>query len=353
MGGHLCGVSLGVALALTAAAASLALGLLPSHGGVMALLMAVLVASRSSGPVAGYAATVTGAVLSLGLLAAGAADSATTGSHAGALVMLGLIGTGIAAWTGQRPSAAQPPPTELRRVKEEFLATVSHELRTPLNAILGWTELLRMRRAVPPQQVDRGLEVIERNARHQLALVEELLAAAEPGTLSEDWATLDVRLLLESVVDGITAAATRADVVIALDALSSGPAPGKVVPVWVRGDEASLRIAIRHVLDNAVKYSNRGGDVHIRLRLCGGQVLLFVSDEGGGIETSKLVQVFEPFSQGDSSAARRFGGLGLGLTIARKLIERHGGHIDLRSSGVSGGSTVLVTLPSARAGTAA
>lgn len=313
----------------------------------MVPLMAVLVASRWHGHVAGYAATVTSAASSLALLAGTPADTAAAVSHAASLVMLCVIGTGIAAWTGPRLWTSQLPPADPRRVKEEFLATVSHELRTPLNAILGWTELLRMRRAVPPQQLDHGLEVIERNARRELALVEELLAAAEPETLTADWKTLDVRLLLDSVVDGIAPAAASADVDIARDDVSREPAPAAAEPVWVRGDEATLRVALRHVLDNAIKYSPRGGEVHVRLRLCGVHVLLFVSDDGGGIERSKLVQVFEPFNQEDSSAARRFGGLGLGLTIARKLIERHGGHIDLRSSGVAEGSTVLITLPSA------
>jgi signal transduction histidine kinase len=115
--------------------------------------------------------------------------------------------------------------------------------------------------------------------------------------------------------------------------------------VWVRGDAAGLRMALRHVLDNAIRYTPAGGEVRTCLRQSGEQVLLFVSDTGRGIASTKVAHIFEPFSQLDSSPARPHGGLGLGLTIARKLIERHGGHIDLRSDAIVGGSTVLVTLP--------
>ena len=113
----------------------------------------------------------------------------------------------------------------------------------------------------------------------------------------------------------------------------------------MRGDAASLRTALRHVLDNAIKYTPAGGEVRTCLRQSGEQVLIFVSDTGRGIARTDVEHVFEPFSQLDSSAARRHGGLGLGLTIARKLIERHDGHVNLRSDAAVGGATVLVTLP--------
>jgi signal transduction histidine kinase len=287
---------------------------------------------------------LTGAVLSLLGLAAAGTPTADPGADAAALLLLGVIGSGIATWTGPRPHRSPQPPGDARRVKEEFLATVSHELRTPLNAILGWTELLRMRRAVPPHQVDRGIEVIERNARRQLALVEELLAAAEPGSSPKAWRYLDIRELCESVLDAVEPQAATARVALLMDAPDAAMAAPNG-PLWVRGDDPSLRLAVRHVLDNAIRYTPAGGEVRLRLRQCGTQVFIFVSDTGGGIEAARLDQVFEPFNQGDGSAARRFGGLGLGLTIARKVVERHGGHVDLRSDAAAGGSTVLVTLP--------
>jgi signal transduction histidine kinase len=346
MGAHLSGAGLGAGLALTAAASSLATGVSLSHGGVLVLLLSVLIASRWCGRAAGYAAILTGAAFSLVLFAASGAPA--SGADAAALVLLAVIGSGIAAWTGPRSPATHPPPADARRLKEEFLATVSHELRTPLNAILGWTELLRTRRAVPPQQVDRGLEVIERNARRQLALVEELLSAAEPETSADDWRPLDMRGLLDTLLESLEPAASAAEVRLTMDEPEPATAvPGTPAPIWVRGDAASLRLALRHVVENAIKFTPARGEVRTRLRQCGDRVLIFVCDTGGGIEAPQLEQMFEPFRQGDGSAVRRFGGLGLGLTIARKLIERHGGHIDLRSDGSPGGSTVLVTLPRA------
>jgi len=343
MGGHLSDAGSGAALALTAAAASVATGVSPAGGGVAVLLLSVLVATRWYGRAAGYAATLTGAALSMAWLVASGARATDDGVGAPALVLLGLIGTGIAAWTGPRVPRSSQSVLDPRRVKEEFLATVSHELRTPLNAILGWTELLRRRPVAGPQQVDRGLEVIERNARRQLALVEELLAAADPDVPTADRRPFDVRDLLGSILDGAapTAAAAHIELVSDEPDLSEAHEEG----AWVRGDASGLRLALRHVLDNAIKYTPQGGEVRIRLRQCGGQVLIFVSDTGHGIDAARLDQVFEPFSQGDGSAQRRFGGLGLGLTIARRLIERHGGHIDLRSDDAVGGATVLITLP--------
>jgi signal transduction histidine kinase len=312
---------------------------------VLILLASVLVAARWCGHAAGYAATLAAAAFSVALLAL-ADRTSSGGADAAALVLLGLIGGGIAAWTGQR-SAARPPTADPGRLKEEFLATVSHELRTPLNAILGWTELLRMRRREPSPHVDRGLEVIERNARRQLALVEELLAAAEPETSPAQWQPLDARQLLDGVICGLEPAATKAQVRFILDAPEGAALPPTGEAIWIRGDAASLRLALRHVLDNAIKYSAEGGEVRMRLRQCGRQVLIFVADTGRGIDAGRVDDVFEPFSQADSSAARPFGGLGLGLTIARRLIERHHGHVDLQGNEGSRGATVLITLPAA------
>jgi signal transduction histidine kinase len=343
MGGHLSGSGAGAALALTAAAASMAAGAPLAGGGVPLLLLSVLVASRWHGHIAGYAATLTAAALSVAWLAASGAGATNDGADAVALGLLGLIGTCIAAWTRPRVSRSSPPALDPRRVKEEFLATVSHELRTPLNAILGWTELLRMPRAVGPQQVDRGLEVIERNARRQLALVEELLAAADPEISTHERRPFDIRDVLDGVIDGLEPEAAGGRVALVVD--EPDAAGAAVEGAWVHGDAARLQLALRHVLENAIKYTPPGGEVRIRMRQCGGQVLIFVSDTGRGIEAARLDQIFEPFNQVDGSPRRHFGGLGLGLTIARRLVERHGGHIDLRSDDAAGGATVLITLP--------
>jgi signal transduction histidine kinase len=348
MSGHLSEAGLGTALAVTAAAGSMAVGLSLHRGGVLVLLLSVLIATRWSGRVAGYAATLACAGLVLVMLRIASSQGPATGADIAALGLLGLLGAGIAAWTGPRPVRDDEGRADAGRVKEEFLATVSHELRTPLNAILGWTEVLRMPRGAAPRQVDRGLEVIERNARRQLALVDELLTAAEPETPPGEWHCLELRVMLRDLLAELEPGATAAGVGLSDDEASCAGAPGESAgPVWVRGDAASLRMALRHVLDNAIKYTPAGGEVRTCLRQSGEQVLIFVSDTGGGVASSDIEHVFEPFSQLDNSAARRHGGLGLGLTIARRLVERHGGHVDLRSDAAVTGATVLVTLPAA------
>ena len=263
-----------------------------------------------------------------------------------ALTLLGALGAAIAVWTDPSWSAGRGPRSDPRRVKEEFLNTVSHELRTPLNAILGWTELLRTPRALAaPQHVDCGLEVIERNARRQLALVEDLLAVAEPVADPKDWTRVDIDDTLRRVVDGFRSTAALAQVTLVDEsAVVASPAP-----VWVFGHAASLGLALRHVIDNAIKFTPPGGRVLTRLRESGDRVLIFVTDTGAGIEPSRLAEVFEPFAQQDGSTSRGHGGLGLGLTIARRLVERHGGHLDLRSEGGGDGATVLLTLPAGQA----
>jgi signal transduction histidine kinase len=246
-------------------------------------------------------------------------------------------------WTA---AASRPDPNgESGRLKEEFLATVSHELRTPLNAILGWTELLRTPAALPPQEIGRGLEVIERNARRQLALVEELLAVADPERSRAEWQRIDLGALMHALLEHLEGPARAAEV--ALQEVPSPPEPDDEAAIWVFGDPAGLRLALRHILENALKFTPAGGHVQARLRRRGPEALIAVSDTGPGIDPAIGERVFEPFLRQDASATRAHGGLGLGLTIARRLIEAHGGRVDVRSSGAGQGSTFLVTLPRA------
>jgi hypothetical protein len=346
MSPHVSGAWLGAALAMTAAAGSLSVGIPLRRGGLLVSLLAVLVATRWLGRAAGFAATATSAILTALLLRLHAPTSAGDSRvDLAAVGLLALVGAGIAAWTGSSRREVVDPARDPRRVKEEFLATVSHELRTPLNAILGWTELLRMPKGLPSQHVDRGLEVIERNARRQLALVEELLAAADPAVSIDEWQPLDLRALMRALIDALEQPAAQAQVQLRHEGAAGGG--GADDPVWVRGDAAGLRVALRHVVENAIKFTPAGGHVHTQLRAAGDRVLIFVSDTGPGIDPRFADYVFEPFVQQDGSASRPHGGLGLGLTIARKLIERHGGHLDVRSDAT--GTTFLITLPAASA----
>jgi signal transduction histidine kinase len=344
MSGHMSRVGLGAALASGAALGLLALDLSLRDGALLVFLLAVLVSARVGGRIAGYAAVVTSVVAAAMLMTQAEAWATPKGIDLAALTLLGGIGAGIAAWIGPRGDAGGRESDSHRVLKEEFLATVSHELRTPLNAILGWTELLRMPRRLPEPQVDRGLEVIERNARRQLALVEDLLAAAEPADSREHWEAIDVRELLQSLLGSLQETAAAASISLEHEAAAPDEADASG-PVWVRGDRRGLRLALRHVLDNAVKFTPAGGRVLTRLRRCGDRVQISVTDTGAGIAPATLARVFEPFRQQDSSPTRAHGGLGLGLTVALRLVERHGGQIDVRSGGARGGSTFLVTLP--------
>ncbi len=343
---------MGMALALTAAAASFAAAM-PRRVWLLIVVLAVLVATRWWGRLSGVVATATGTACALVLLAVEPAGSGIVAADVATAALLGLLGLGIAVWTGPREPARDVVP-EPRRAKEEFLATVSHELRTPLNAILGWTELLRSPRSAAPHQVDRGLEVIERNARHQLAMVEELLAAADAPSSPEAWERIDLRALLAGLLSGLAPIAATARVELTTEPTPPEPTAPRhplpegalAQPVWVRGDPPSVRLAVRHLVENAIKFTPAGGRVRTCLRLSGDRVLLFVTDSGPGIDPCRLDEVFEPFTQQDSSSARSYGGLGLGLTISRRLIERHGGHVDVRSG--ASGTTFLVTLPADR-----
>ncbi len=340
MSDHVSGGVLGAALAVTAAAGSLALGVAPHRSGLLVFLLAVLVATRWWGRTAGRAATLAGVGIAFGVLL----GSGGSWIDVAAVVLLAAGSAGIASWTDPRSPAGGEPRIDPQRVKQEFLATVSHELRTPLNAILGWTELLRRPGGQAPQQVDRGLEVIERNARRQLALVEELLAVAAPAAGPDHWARVDIGASLRGLTDEFRPTAGVAGVTFEEEPAAAADA----VPVWVRGHAPSLTLALRQVIDNAIKFTPPGGRVLSRVREAGDRVLIFVTDTGAGVEPRRLDAVFEPFWQADLSTSRSHGGLGLGLTIARKLVEQHGGHLDLGSEGSGGGATVLVTLPADR-----
>ena len=297
--------------------------------------------------------SVSAAAIGLGLALLAVAATAAAGIPlrggvvAFLLAALGLIVLAEAVLAARTIAASRSDPrSDTRRLKEEFLATVSHELRTPLNAILGWTELLRTPKALPPQEVDRGLEVIERNARRQLALVEELLAVADTERSRGEWQRIDLGALMHALFEHLEEPARAAEVALQEDD-PDPPASDGEAAIWVLGDPAGLRLALRHILENAVKFTPAGGLVRTRLRRRGADALIAVSDTGPGIDPAVADRVFEPFRQQDASATRAHGGLGLGLTIARRLIESHGGRVDVRSAGPGHGATFVVTLPRA------
>ena len=223
------------------------------------------------------------------------------------------------------------------RVKDEFLATLSHEIRTPLNAVLGWTRILKAR-SLDQATLERAIDVIDRNAGAQLTLVSDLLDMSRiaTGKLRLEVAPVDLEPVAMSAIDVIRPAADAKGVRIATEL-------NRVPPV--SGDADRLSQVIWNLLSNAVKFTESGGSVTVVLAAHAGYVSLEVRDSGQGIDSRFLPYVFERFTQSDSSASRRHGGLGLGLALVRELVELHGGGVRVSSPGVGQGTTFTVTLP--------
>jgi PAS domain S-box-containing protein len=224
------------------------------------------------------------------------------------------------------------------QLKDQFLATLSHELRTPLNAILGYTRMLQTN-AIAPEKRERAIEVIERNAAAQHQLVEDLLDMSRitTGKLRLEPEPVPVAAVLREAVEGVKPAAGAKGITLSVDL---DPFAGTVL-----ADTTRLQQVFWNLLTNAVKFTDPGGRVSASLRRDGGTVEVSVSDTGIGISAEFLPFVFEPFRQGDARFDRAHGGLGLGLAIARQLVELHGGTIDAASGGAGQGATFTVRLP--------
>jgi signal transduction histidine kinase/ActR/RegA family two-component response regulator len=223
------------------------------------------------------------------------------------------------------------------RARDEFLATVSHELRTPLTSIIGWIQLLREDN--DPQWMAEGLDTIERNARAQSRLIEDILdfSRITAGKLRLDVRSID---LVDVVRDAIEIVRPAADAKgVRLESVLD-PNAGQI-----SGDPDRLQQVIWNLLSNAVKFTPRGGAVHVRLQRVASQCELSVCDSGEGIAPEFLPFVFDRFSQADNSSTRTHSGLGLGLGIVRHLAELHGGTVHAFSEGLGTGSTFVVRLP--------
>jgi PAS domain S-box-containing protein len=222
--------------------------------------------------------------------------------------------------------------------KDEFLAVVTHELRTPLNSILGYARIMR---TAPhdPVKVIRHCEIIERNARVQQQLIEDLLDTARivSGKLRIEPEPIDLQVVLVDAVAVVrhAAEAKRIDLVTRFD---DRPQP-------LSGDAARLQQVFSNLLQNAIKFTPAGGRVELTMEEIDHHVKIVVRDTGGGIEPEFLPFIFDRFSQDHSSQTRRHGGLGLGLALVKQLVELHGGTIEAASGGVGQGSTFTLTLP--------
>jgi len=227
---------------------------------------------------------------------------------------------------------------ESSRLKEEFLATISHELRTPLSAILGWARMLRMGQ-LSKEDAAKALDTIERNARAQAQLVDDLLDVSRiiTGKLRMDVRPSDPNAFIEAAVESVRPAAE-----------AKGVRVQKVMDTGllsIPGDPVRLQQVVWNLLSNAIKFTPRGGRVQIRSERVNSHLEIVVSDTGQGISSDFLPHVFDRFRQADQKTSRQHGGMGLGLSIVRHLVELHGGTVRAMSEGEGQGATFTVTLP--------
>lgn len=223
------------------------------------------------------------------------------------------------------------------RAKEEFLATLSHELRTPLNAMLGWARLMRSGR-LDDEARTRALDTIERNAHIQEQLIADILDVSRivTGKLRIELRPIDITPIVTTALDAVRPAAVAKGVQLQ----SAVEFPGMVM-----GDPDRLQQVVWNLLTNAIKFTPRGGAVSVACVPDGADAVIRVSDTGEGISPELLPFVFDRFRQGDGSATRPHGGLGLGLSIVRHLVELHGGSVEARSDGGGHGAVFVVQLP--------
>lgn len=245
----------------------------------------------------------------------------------------------------ERERIARDHAERLSALKDEFLATLSHELRTPLSAILGWAGMLQ-RGVKDEATLKRALETIERNARAQGQLIDDLLDMSRiiSGTVRLDVQTVEPARVIEAALGTVHPAAAAKLIALRTEL---GREPG-APPLEVRADPGRLQQVLWNLLANAVKFTPSGGNVQVLLGRDGNDAVIRVIDSGIGIAPDFLPYVFDRFRQQDASISRQHGGLGLGLSIAKQLVELHGGTIAVDSAGTHTGTTFTVRLPLAR-----
>ena len=224
------------------------------------------------------------------------------------------------------------------RAKDEFVAMISHEIRSPLNAILGWSHMLRQG-ALDKTATANALESIERNARAQAQLVSDLLDVSRviTGKLRINARPVDIMNSVESALESVHPAAEAKQITIDVQR--------EPYATVVTGDADRLQQVFWNLLSNAVKFTPRQGHVSVKIARTNSYLEVAVSDSGTGIPEDFLPYIFERFTQADTTSARRHAGLGLGLSIARHIVELHGGTIAAESAGEGKGATFRITLP--------
>jgi PAS domain S-box-containing protein len=238
----------------------------------------------------------------------------------------------------EREQQARRDAEDASRLKDDFLAMVSHELRAPLTAILGWAQMLRSG-TLEKASAEKALLTIERNAKSQAHLVGDLLDASRlaTGKLRLDKRPLELMQLIEGAIDAVRPSVEAKQLRLQI-----------VMEPWVgpfEGDPERMKQIVWNLLSNAVKFTPPKGLIEIRLEKLEDKALLIISDTGQGIEPEFLPYVFDRFRQADSSTKRQQGGLGLGLSIVKHLVEMHGGAIYAYSGGKGQGADFMITLP--------
>jgi PAS domain S-box-containing protein len=223
------------------------------------------------------------------------------------------------------------------RAKEDFLATLSHELRTPLNAMLGWTRLIRMGK-LDGAAMTRALETVERNAHIQEQLIADILDVSRivTGKLRLELRPMELAPIVEAAVDAVRPAAAAKGINLEADTNLQGT---------VLGDPDRLQQVVWNLVVNGIKFTSTGGYVRVRLARIGPSAVISVSDTGEGIAPELLPFIFDRFTQGDTSVTRSHGGLGLGLSIVKHIVDLHGGKVQVLSAGRGTGATFSVHLP--------
>jgi signal transduction histidine kinase/DNA-binding response OmpR family regulator len=237
-----------------------------------------------------------------------------------------------------REQAARAEAEQANRTKDEFLATLSHELRTPLSAILGWSHLVRTGKLDEPQ-LSRAFETIERNARSQSQLIDDLLDVSRiiTGKLQIEPRAVDLCGVIDASIEAVRPTFEAKNIKVETDLQTAG--------CFVSGDQNRLQQIFWNLLSNAVKFTPERGEVRVESSRVDSQVRISVSDSGIGITPEFLPYIFDRFRQADGSTTRVHGGLGLGLSIVKHLVQLHGGGVAVHSEGTNRGTTFTVSLP--------
>jgi signal transduction histidine kinase/ActR/RegA family two-component response regulator len=224
------------------------------------------------------------------------------------------------------------------RIKQEFLAVVSHELRTPLAPMMMWVKALRAG-GISDSLRARAVEALDTCLKVEAAMIDDLVdvARGQHGKLRIERRPIDMQSVVGAAIEALAPSAAAKQIAVTLEV--------DATPAWVTGDPTRLQQVIGNLLSNAIKFTREAGHVDLTLRTLGANVVLTVRDDGEGIHPTLLDGIFEPFRQHDNTAPRRHGGLGLGLTIVRQLVNQHEGKVEAASAGPGRGACFTVTLP--------